>query len=99
MGVIGSYRTDHLLKLWAFLLVSSSPEAGRAYCGLQRKMSVREQEIGLGFVWGGVKIPFRGTDPDSVAKKKTGEVAVTFLHIAQGGFWDGKQDISLSHLS
>ena len=38
------------------------------------------------------------TDPDSVAKKNTGEVAVTFLHVAQGGFWEGKQDMTLSPL-
>lgn len=29
-----------------------------------------------------------GTDPDSMAKKNTGEVAVTFLHVAQGGCWE-----------
>jgi len=38
------------------------------------------------------------TDPDSMAKKNTGEVAVTFLHIAQGCFWEGKQDVTLSPL-
>ena len=38
------------------------------------------------------------TDPDSMAKKNTGEVAITFLHVAQGGFWEGKQDVTLSPL-
>lgn len=38
------------------------------------------------------------TDPDSMAKKNTGEVAVTFLHVAQGGFWEGKQDVTLCPL-
>lgn len=38
------------------------------------------------------------TDPDSMAKKNTGEVAITFLHVAQGGFWEGKQDVTLNPL-
>lgn len=56
-------------------------------------MCKRGWEAGLDLIWGESE-----TDPDSVAKKNTGEVAVTFLHVAQGGCWEGRQDVTVSTL-
>lgn len=58
-----------------------------------------ECETGLEISGWEVKIQFRGTDPDSMAKENTGEVAVTFFHVAQGGCWEGRQDVTVSPLS
>lgn len=42
------------------------------------------------------RVHVRGTDSDSVAGKHTGERAVAFLHVAQGGCWEGKRDVTVS---